>query len=159
MDWNEFLKAEYIWAIIGVFLLIMELFIPGLFVFFFGVGALAVGILCVFIEIGINTQLLLFIATSVVLMLVLRNWLKGVFLGFTRGRQDSSQNLQDFVGEKVPVTEAINPLVPGMVELHGTNWKARAERAIAVGTVVEIIGNDNLTLIVKPAMTQEGEKK
>ncbi len=159
MDWNEFLKAEYIWAIIGVFLLIMELFIPGLFVFFFGVGALAVGILCVFVDIGINTQLLLFIAISVVLMLVLRSWLKGIFLGFTQGKQDASQNLSDFLGEKVPVTAAISPLIPGTVELHGTAWKARADRAIAVGTVVEIIGNDNLTLIVKPAMMQEGEKK
>ena len=159
MDWNEFLKAEYIWAMIGVFLLIMELFIPGLFVFFFGIGALAVGILCVLVDIGINTQLLLFIAISVVLMLVLRNWLKGVFLGFTRSRQDASQNLSDFVGEKVTVTAAINPLVPGAVELHGTPWKARADCAIAVGTVVEIIGNDNLTLIVKPARMQEGENK
>jgi membrane protein implicated in regulation of membrane protease activity len=83
--------------------------------------------------------------------MALRNWLRGVFLGFTRSQQDSSQNLQDFVGEKVVVQQAINPNQPGMVELHGTNWKARADVAISVGTIVEIVGNDNLTLVVKPA--------
>lgn len=150
MDWKDFLKPEYIWAFVGVFLLILELFIPGLFVFFFGIGALTIAIICAFTGININVQLILFLVISVVLLLALRNWLRGVFLGFTRSKQDSSQNLQDFVGEKVIVGQAISPTQPGQVELHGVNWKARADVAIPVGAVVEIIGNESLTLIVKP---------
>ena len=150
MDWKEFLKPEYIWAFIGVFLLILELFIPGLFIFFFGVGALTVAVICAFAGIGINVQLILFIVISVILLVVLRNWLKGVFLGFTRSKQDSSQNLSDFIGEKVVVQQTIAPFQPGIVELHGVNWKARADVSISAGQVVEIVGNDNLTLVVKP---------
>jgi inner membrane protein len=150
VDWNDFLKPEYIWAIVGVLLLIMEVFMPGLIVFFFGMGAMVVAIACAVWHITINTQLILFIVTSVVLLVVLRRWLKGVFMGFTSNSQDSEKNTQDFVGKKVVVIQAISPVQPGIVELNGTNWKAAAEIAIAAGAVVEIVGNDNLTLLVKP---------
>lgn len=150
MDWNEFLKAEYIWAMIGVMLLIMEVFMPGLIVFFFGVGALVVAVVCAIWHVEINTQLILFIITSVILLVALRRWLKGVFMGFTSNSQDSEKNTQDFVGKKVVVVQTISPIQPGIVELNGTNWKAAAETAIAAGAVVEIVGNDNLTLLVKP---------
>jgi membrane protein implicated in regulation of membrane protease activity len=150
MDWKDFLKPEYVWAIIGVVLLIMELFIPGLVVFFFGVGALLVAVICLFANISLNVQLLVFLITSVVFLLALRNRLKGVFSGFSKSRPNMSQNPPEFIGEKVTVMQAISPVLPGMVEMHGTNWKARAEVAIPAGAMVEIIGNENLTLVVKP---------
>jgi membrane protein implicated in regulation of membrane protease activity len=150
VDWKDFLKPEYIWAIVGVFLLIMEVFMPGLIVFFFGVGALVVALVCAIWHIQINAQLILFIVASSILLVALRRWLKGIFMGFTSDSQDSDKNPQDFVGKKVVVIEAISPIQPGVVELNGTNWKAAAETAIAAGAVVEIIGNDNLTLLVKP---------
>ena len=156
---KDFLKPEYIWAFIGVFLLIMEVFMPGLIVFFFGVGALVVAIACAIWHITINAQLILFIVTSVVLLVALRQWLKGVFLGFTSNSQDSQKNTQDFVGKKVVVIQTISPIRPGIVELNGTNWKAAAETTIAAGAVVEIVGNDNLTLLVKPVKQAQGETK
>jgi membrane protein implicated in regulation of membrane protease activity len=159
MDWKDFLKPEYIWAFVGVFLLIMEVFMPGLIVFFFGVGALVVAIACAIWHITINTQLILFMMTSVVLLIALRRWLKGVFMGFTSDSQDSQKNTQDFVGKKVIVIQAISSIQPGIVELNGTNWKAAAQTAIEAGSVVEILGNDNLTLLVKPVKQAEGEKK
>lgn len=147
---QAYLEPEYIWAFIGVVLLIMELFIPGLVIFFFGVGALLVAVICLFADIHINIQLLIFLITSVVFLLALRNRLKGVFSGFSKSRPSMSQNPPEFLGEKVTVLQPITPIQPGMVEMHGTNWKARAEVAIPAGTVVEIIGNENLTLVVKP---------
>jgi membrane protein implicated in regulation of membrane protease activity len=159
VDWKDFLKPEYIWAFVGVFLLIMEVFMPGLIVFFFGVGAMVVAIACAIWHITINTQLILFIVTSVVLLAALRRWLKGVFMGFTSDSQDSEKNTQDFVGKKVVVIQTISPIQPGIVELNGTNWNAAAEMTIAAGAVVEIIGNDNLTLHVKPVKQAEGETK
>lgn len=150
MDWKVFLKPEYMWAVIGIFLLMMELFIPGLIVFFFGVGALLVAVVCVFAEININVQILLFLISSVVFLLMLRSWLKGVFSGFIKGRPDMSLNPPDFIGERVTVLQTITPVMPGTVEMHGTQWKARADVEISAGAVVEIIGNENLTLVVKP---------
>ena len=53
------------------------------------------------------------------------------------------------VGQRAVVKEKILPKLGGKVEFHGSNWEARADQEIAEGTVVEIIGKDNITLKVK----------
>ena len=147
---KEFLKPEIIWFLIGLILLLAEFAIPGLIIFFFGIGAWIVAGVCVFAEPGLNAQLLIFIISSVLLLLGLRHWLKGAFYGHVRAKQDTTEDLQEFVGEHVVVKEKITPSLPGKVELHGTNWTAAAEQEIPEGTVVEIISKDNLTLKVRP---------
>jgi membrane protein implicated in regulation of membrane protease activity len=146
---KEFLKPELIWFLVGLVLLIMEFALPGLIIFFFGVGAWIVVLVCLITDIGINTQLIIFIVSSVLSLLCLRKWLKGVFLGHTDSKQDLKQNLEEFVGQKAVVKEKIVPKVGGKVEFHGTNWEAHADEEIEAGTTVEIIGKDNITLKVK----------
>ena len=53
------------------------------------------------------------------------------------------------IGERVTVTHPIHPPQSGAVELHGVKWNATAETAIEAGQLVEITGQDNLTLTVK----------
>lgn len=146
---KDFIRPEIIWFLVGLVLLIMEFILPGLVIFFFGVGAWVVAIICLFTEIGINTQLIIFIVCSVLSLLVLRRWIKGVFLGHTDSRQDLKKNMDEFVGQRAIVKEKIVPKLGGKVEFHGTNWEAQAEQEIAEGVVVEIVGKDNLTLKVK----------
>ncbi len=146
---RDFIRPEIIWFLVGLVLLIMEFILPGLVVFFFGVGAWIVAIICLFTEIGINTQLIIFIVCSVLFLLVLRQWVKGVFLGHTDSRQDLKKNMDEFVGQRAVVKEKILPKLGGKVEFHGTNWEARADQEIAEGVVVEIIGKDNITFKVK----------
>jgi membrane protein implicated in regulation of membrane protease activity len=57
--------------------------------------------------------------------------------------------MDEFVGQRAIVKEKILPKLGGKVEFHGTNWEARADQEIAEGTVVEIIGKDNITFKVK----------
>ncbi len=149
MDIKDFLKPEIIWFLIGLALLIMEFVLPGLIIAFFGVGAWIVAIVCLITNIGINTQLIIFILSSVLSLLCLRKWLKGVFLGHTVSKQNLKQNLEEFVGQRAVVKETITPKAGGKVEFHGTNWEARADEEIAEGAMVEIIGKDNITLKVK----------
>ena len=73
-DW---LKPELIWFIIGLVLLLLEFTAPGLILFFFGVGAWVVSIICFFFGIAINLQLLIFLSSSILLLLLLRKRLKG----------------------------------------------------------------------------------
>jgi len=47
------------------------------------------------------------------------------------------------------VKEKIVPKLGGKVEFHGTDWEARSDEEITEGTVVEIVGKDNITLRVK----------
>ena len=146
---KDFLRPEIIWFLIGLALLIMEFVLPGLIIAFFGVGAWIVALVCLITEIGINTQLIIFIVCSVLSLLCLRKWLKGVFLGHTVSKQNLKENLEEFIGQKAVVKEKIMPKVGGKVEFHGTDWVAEADEEIAVETVVEIIGKENITLKVK----------
>ncbi len=149
---KEFLRPELIWFLVGLVLLIMEFALPGLIIFFFGVGAWIVAIVCLLsshVYGSINAQLIIFIISSVLSLLILRKWVKGVFLGHSGAKQDLTEDLKEFVGERAIVIEAITPKAGGKVEFHGTNWEANADGEIAVGAVVEIIGKDNITLKVK----------
>ncbi|MHC4638736.1 MAG: NfeD family protein [Planctomycetota bacterium] len=146
---KDFLKPEVIWFLIGILLLIMEFVLPGLIVFFFGVGACIVGVTCIFRDISINAQLIIFISSSVLSLALLRKWLKGIFLGHTTSKQELSEDMKDFIGQRAVVREKITPNLPGKVELHGTNWQAQADEEIEEGTAVEIISKENLTLKVK----------
>lgn len=146
---KEFLKPELIWFLIGIVLLVMEFMMPGLIIAFFGFGACVVAVVCLFVDISLNTQLLIFISSSVLSLLCLRKWLKGIFLGHTSSKQNLKEAIKECVGQTVVVKEKIVPNMGGKVEFHGTNWRARADEEIAEGAVVEITGKDNLTLTVK----------
>ncbi len=150
MDWlKEFLKPELIWFVIGVLLLLAEFAIPGLIVLFFGIGAWIVAGVCLLTDVSLNVQLGIFIGASVLSLVLLRSWLKGMFVGHVRAKQDLTEDLQEFIGERVVVRVAISPKLAGKVEVHGTNWSAEADEEIAEGAVVEIVAKDNLTLKVK----------
>ncbi len=146
---KDFLRPEVIWFLIGLVLLIMEFILPGLIIAFFGVGAWIVALVCLITDIGINTQLIIFIVASVLSLLCLRKWLKGVFLGHTVSKQNLKENLEEFIGQKAVVKEKIMPKAGGKVEFHGTDWEAEADEEIAAETVVEIIGKENITLKVR----------
>ncbi|MCP4255979.1 MAG: NfeD family protein [Planctomycetes bacterium] len=146
---KDFLRPDIIWFLVGLVLLIMEFVLPGLIIAFFGVGAWIVAFICCFTDIGINTQLIIFIISSVLSLLLLRKWLKGVFLGHTGSKQNLKEKLDEFIGQKAVVKEKIMPKSGGKVEFHGTNWLAQADEEIAEGAMVQIIGKDNITLKVK----------
>ena len=146
---KDFLKPEIIWFLIGIGLLIMEFALPGLIIAFFALGAIIVGVVCLFADISVNAQLLIFIISSVLSLVLLRQWVKGVFFGHVSSEQDLKKDLSDFVGKKVVVIKRITPEMGGKVEFNGTNWRAEAEEVIEEEQVVEIVGKDNLTLKVK----------
>ena len=146
---KEYLRPELIWFLVGLMLLLLEFAAPGLIVFFFGLGACIVAVVCLLTDITLNTQLIIFIVSSFLCLLVLRKWLKGVFLGHTTSKQDLTEDLEEFLGQRAVVKERILPKAGGKVEFHGTNWVAQADQEIPEGTVVEIIGKENITLKVK----------
>ena len=68
---KDFLTPEVIWFLVGLVLLVMEFMLPGLIIGFFGVGAWIVAIVCLMTDIGINAQLGIFIASSVLSLSVI----------------------------------------------------------------------------------------
>jgi len=126
--------------------------IPGLIIIFFGIGAIIVAAACVFstaVSDSVNIQLIIFMITSIILLLSLRRWVKKIFVGFSSEKNGMEDHLSEMIGKKAKVVTAILPNQTGKVELNGTDWKARADVEIPEDSIVEVVSRENITLIVK----------
>ena len=147
---KDWLRPELIWFLAGIGLLIAELAIPGLVIFFFGVGACLVATLCLIFDLSLNAQLLIFLLSSTILLISLRKWVGKIFMGRSSGNQEFDDVDADFIGRQAVVEVKIVPDSPGKVEFNGTLWAATADIPIAKGARVQVTGKNNLTLKVKP---------
>ena len=138
-----------IWFIVGLVFLVLELMAPGLVIVFFGIGAWIVAAICLLIPISLNTQLIIFIVSSALVLLALRNKFKTLFHGHTSDIQNQNKDMDDFIGQRAVVKETIIPHRSGKVEFNGSLWNADAAEEIAVGEDVQVVGRDNLRLKVK----------
>jgi membrane protein implicated in regulation of membrane protease activity len=143
---ESFLNAAVIWIIIGFVLFLLEFLLPGLILFFFAVGAWMVGILCLFIDLTINEQLIIFLIGSIATILLLRKWFSKILWK----RRHSTELLEDeFLGKTAKALTAILPGENGKVDFKGTTWQAASDDTIEKGENVIIIGNESILLLVK----------
>lgn len=141
-----FMQTAVIWFIIGFILFLLEFIVPGLILFFFGVGAWIVALISLFIDISVNTQLIIFVISSVLTIFLMRDWLKRKIYGGPH----SKQLLEDeFLGKTAIVISRITPDQQGTIDFKGTTWQATSEDTIETGEKVTIVGNDSILLIVK----------
>jgi len=150
IDLPNLATPTLIWFMVGVAFFLLEMATPGLVLLFFGIGAWVVMGVCLVTPIHLNTQLVVFMVASLVSLVLFRKWLKGVFSGYVKSRQDSTQELQDLIGQHAMVKERITPKLAGRVELHGSDWTAQADCEIAEGTPVEVVGQSSIILKVRP---------
>ncbi|WP_372808390.1 NfeD family protein [Pontiella sp.] len=134
------------WTIVGIVLMILELAVPGLVLFFFGLGALATALLVLIFPAGVALQLIVFAIASLVSLFGLRRLLKPVFAGRASRAGSAADGI---VGSEGKVTEAITPEEAGRIVVNGTGWKAESEESIEAGRAVVVVGQRSLTLIVK----------
>jgi membrane protein implicated in regulation of membrane protease activity len=143
---NFDLSPAAIWFIIGFVLLILEFSLPGLIIFFFGIGAWIVAFACLFADLTFNNQLILFILSSLLSVLLLRKSLKKMLMA----RKLPGALLEDeFIGKIAKAETAISPGHNGKVTFKGASWQASSSEAIAAGENVIITGNESIVLIVK----------
>lgn len=141
---SEFLTPAVIWFLIGLGFFLLELVVPGLIIFFFGLGAWVTSLCCVLFEPGLNVQLLIFVVTSVVSLLLLRKSLKHRF--FNANSDDADVLEDEFIGKTAIAEEAIEKGMRGKVHFKGTLWTVIPDSDIAVGDKVKIVNKDSLTL-------------
>ena len=143
------MEKFWCWLILGMILLMSEFFIPGFIIFFFGVAACLVGVVTFFVpELGLVWQILTFIIASVMLLILSRRYIPGVF----KGRDivsDVDIDLDDVSGETATAVTDIPADGSGKVEFRGTLWNAVTGEDISAGERVRIISRKNITLIVE----------
>lgn len=141
-----FKQPAVIWFIIGFIFFLLEFVVPGLILFFFAVGAWIVAILTLFFDLSINFQLIIFVISSVLTILLLRKWVKKIIYG----NNPSRELLEDeFLGKIARAETSISPGENGKVDFKGTSWQAASEDIIEQGENVIIVGNESILLIVK----------
>lgn len=145
---NILSRPELFWFILGLLLFLMELVIPGFFIFFFGLGAWVVSLVCLIANPGINLQIVIFAIVSVLTLVTLRRMIQKKFF-YSRGNE--SENVEDeFTGREAVALGDFGPGRKGSVEFKGTPWKAESDAEISKGDLVTITQKDNFTLTVKP---------
>lgn len=140
---------EIIWFAVAVALVLLELALPGVILVFFGLGA---GLTSFALWLGLihtlDAQLLLFSASSLVLLVTLRRWARNRFTGYVPDASSGAANFDDFTGGSATAVEDLAPGRAGPVEFRGTRWTAVSDTFIPRGEVARIARRDGITLHV-----------
>jgi inner membrane protein len=141
-------RPEIFWFILGLGLFLLELVIPGFFIFFFGLGAWVTAVVCLIAHPGINTQIIIFAIISVLSLIGLRRIIQKKFF---YSKTDISGEVEDeFTGKEALAISDFGGQQTGKVEFKGTTWTSESASEIRQGQRVIILKKDSFKLIVEP---------
>jgi membrane protein implicated in regulation of membrane protease activity len=148
MSESIFSKPELFWFILGLGFFLLELVIPGFFIFFFGLGAWITALICLVVDPSINVQIIIFAITSVLSLIGLRSIIQKKFF-YSRGNK-SDEVEDEFTGREALAVSDFGGMQTGKVEFKGTTWTAESTSEIVNGQRVVIIQKESFKLIVEP---------
>lgn len=137
----------YYWILLGVVLIVLEIFTPGFFLFLTGVAAVITGGLSYLFPGIVWLQWLTFVVLTVLCLVFLR----GVLLNKSQPSESITPNVDGLIGKKALVIRAIQPdSLKGQVRIGGEIWLAQSEddKMIAENEEVIIRGVSGTKLIV-----------
>lgn len=142
-----FSQAEVVWFLIGLALILVELAVPGLVLIFFGVGAWVTALVCLLFNIELNTQLFIFLGSSLLSLALLRKTLKKRYMD----RKLPDANLEDeYIGHTAVAINSFTAGQTGKVSFKGSTWNAESNHSIAEGQRLIITGYKSIKLFVEP---------
>jgi len=147
MDSEFFMRPDLFWFFLGLAFFLLELIIPGLVIFFFGIGAWVTSLVCLIANPGLDLQIIIFSLTSILSLLLLRKILSRKF--FREGGASPETLADEFLGKDAVALENIKSGEKGKVEFKGTPWTATAKDDIQAGQTVIITEKESIQLIVK----------
>jgi membrane protein implicated in regulation of membrane protease activity len=142
----------FVWALIGVLCIGLEIIMPGFVIFFFGMGGLATALLCLIPAVADIAwlQIALFVVLSVVSLVFLRRRFTKIFAGTVFDARKGNPE-EDGIGSVAEVIETTGPVNEGRIRFRGTTWKSRTrEGELSVGSSCRILGREGLLYIVGP---------
>ncbi|GIX41015.1 MAG: hypothetical protein KatS3mg129_0748 [Leptospiraceae bacterium] len=137
------------WVLLGFILSLLEIFIPGMIIIFFGISSFIMAILVYFGFISnLIYQFFYWSIISILLVLLLRRFVIKYFPSLEKN-EFSKDSLE---GQKGIVIEEVNPYTgKGRVKVSGTYWKAISSLGtiIPVGKEIIVEKQDGLLLYVR----------
>lgn len=138
------MEVWQLWGVIGILLIIVEMFTPVLFFLNLAIAAIVTGTVSYYISLSGTEQVLIFAAASVILLAFLRPMLLKI--------KDAPEKtgMDTYLGQKAKVTQKITS-DSGRIALFGEVWDARSacENEINEGETVKIVSRDGLTMFVE----------
>ncbi len=148
-------SVPLLWFFVGVAFLIAEMMLPAFILIFFTAGSWIAGIFAWLVTVDLREQIVIFIISSLVLLLVLRKYSLRIFKGRTTQGIDDTP-LHGMIGKTALVTSTIRPNQEGEIKMQGSFWRAVADTEIAEGRSVVVLSKtsqDSLTFKVQEVKT------
>lgn len=136
------------WMSFGLILILLELIMPGTFIIWFGVGAVATGIIGYITPLTVTGQLMTFLICSAISIFFGLFVYRKVFGLNKEVGAHSETGAQKYIGQSFKVVEAIQD-GSGKVAVGDTVWLAQSSRDIAKGRRVKVVGVKGTILIVE----------
>ena len=147
------IETYWIWLIIGLVLAALEMVVPGVYLIWLAMAALAVAALAFVSDPPLAMQIIAWVSLSLIFAFSAKRWLRD------RPIISSDPLLNNRVGRLVGGTALVTQTIEngsGRVKVADGEWIARGADAKA-GTHVRIIGSRGADLLVEPIGLLEGE--
>jgi len=142
----------FLWALIGIVCIGLEMLLPGFVIFFFGIGGLITALCCLvpFVSEIVWLQILLFITFSILSLVFLRRKFTKVFAGTVFDSHKVNKET-DGVGKIADVVETVGSVTEGRIRFQGTTWKAHTKTGECLaGTHARIVSREGMTYVIEP---------
>ena len=139
-------EAWHIWLIVGIALMVLEIFTPSFVAGSFGIGAIFTSLVAYFSD-NINIQILFFTGFSILAFVLIRPLLKRI-----EKKRETATNMDSLIGQSLMVVEEIGPdQKPGYTKVDGDMWRTISIQGehFTVGEKAKVIRIDGNTLYVE----------
>ena len=147
------IEPHWIWVAIGLALAITEILVPGVFLIWLAVAAIATGLLTFLFGLPLSLQVVQFVAIALIAVYSARRWLRDKPITSTDPLLNN--RMGRLVGETAMVVEPIEH-GRGRVHLGDSDWTVRGPETPA-GERVRVTGHDGSILIVEPLTLLQDE--
>lgn len=136
----------WIWLIVGLALALLEMLVPGVYLIWLAMAALAIAVLAFVSAPPLALQVIAWVSLSLIFAFSAKRWLRE--RPIVSSDPLLNNRLGRLVGETALVTQAIES-GSGRVKVGDSEWIARGADA-AAGTRVRITGSRGSDLLVEP---------
>jgi hypothetical protein len=153
VDWLESLQAYWIWLTLGVVLAGAEMLLPGVYLIWLALAAIATGALTATLDLSLPYQVVNFVSLALIFAFSARRFLRDKPI-------ESADPLMNrrgarLVGETAVVVQAIAH-GSGRVKIGDSEWIARGPD-VAAGEFVRVSGSEGAILLIEPLNLLPGE--
>lgn len=143
--WIADTLGVWTWWVLGLVLLGLEVVVPGVYVMWFGLAAIAVGSFAWVVPMTWTTQILLFVVLSVIAVVIGRLVDKNLARG--EGESGLNDRARRYVGRSYHLKEPITN-GSGRLDIEDTIWRIKGPD-LAAGARVRVVAVEASTLIVE----------